>query len=72
MAAEDYFDPYDEPPDDDDARPVTCKRCGRGNLFWEQYQDEQRNWRWRLIDKNEEPHTCGQASPAEFPIEALD
>ena len=71
MAVEDYIDDLYEGLDDC-PRSATCKRCGKRNLYWDEYRDEQRNWRWRLVDKNEEPHSCRQASAREFPFEALD
>jgi hypothetical protein len=46
---------------EDEERPVTCKRCGAEDLFWEYISR-----RWRLVSYDGEPHGC-VAQPGEFP-----
>lgn len=46
----------------DEDRPVTCRRCGKRNLWW-----HHTGARWRLINDDGNFHTCTQpASVDEF------
>ena len=58
MAATDWFD-YDDFDERDGTEPVTCKRCGAGDLTWE--------WdgRWVLIE-GDKPHSCAAHRLAAF------
>lgn len=75
MAAEDYFDPYGEP--DEDEGSITCKYCGAQDLHWEEGFTTSRGLRWVLIEENDSIHCCTHgpqpaASADEFPIETED
>lgn len=57
----DLYDHYD----DDDER-VTCKRCGRENLFWYEIRKPDGNPGWALFTLGMRRHHCPPASPDEF------
>ena len=63
MAAEDYFDPYDEP-DEAEAQEVRCQFCGERGLQW-----HTTSWGPRLYDEEGECHECPPSDSDEFNVE---
>jgi hypothetical protein len=49
------FDSYEDLQDEDNPKPVICKRCRAGGLYWEQ----ETNGKWILVSiKTNEVHKC--------------
>lgn len=67
MAAEDWFDYYDDPDEDRD-EPVTCRYCSQAGLRWHLLADG-----WRLIDGGtNRMHTCPEYWAAKQPPATAD
>lgn len=57
MAIEDYFDPYDYDPSDFE---VTCSRCGKTGLHW----DDDGDGNWVLMETAVRVHRCNMQKAA--------
>jgi hypothetical protein len=64
MAAEDYFDLYD---DDEQPAIVTCKRCRKGGLHWENDGGQ-----WNLYEGWHRLHRCDMRKAAADDFEAVE
>ena len=68
-ASHDWYDPdpdlwdghgwYDPDLWDYEPVPVTCNRCGKRGLAWDQHGDG----RWHLYENSGRPHTCHEITP---------
>lgn len=71
----DHLDDYEDDGDDygvDDGM-IECKHCGEDGLYWEEARDEQRNWRYVLMNgKTGEIHNCPAFQPKAPPSSADD
>ena len=67
MAAEDYFDPYGSPDDEEgNERSVECNRCGKSCLHWEQTENG-----WALYTENGKRHKCDPHRAARYDFKDL-
>lgn len=66
MAAEDYFDPYSYPDDEDEfagSGNIECKRCGKSGLRWEDVEGK-----WVLYNSKGVKHVC---KPLKFDLHKM-
>ncbi len=57
MAAEDYFDPYGGPEDDEES-DIRCKYCHERYLYWEEARGERNQKKFVLMNEDGSIHNC--------------
>lgn len=57
MSWRDYCEPGPWDDDEQDEATVTCKYCGRDELFWVEIEEG----KWRLADADGDVHSCHRA-----------